>query len=149
MLGAVYTDDRERLTNESSPIYSEERSSEDSFPSLPSFGTGLSLQQRVAVVLRYVWDFKNEEIGHCLGVSESRISQILTAVQKDLRKTLSKASPKTPGQQEERSSELGSLLQEENGLIQRMEQSQNRQMAKAESQSLEDHYEQGYSEWLT
>lgn len=37
---------------------------------------GLTTQERVALVLYCSWGFNHKEIGHCLGVTESRISKL-------------------------------------------------------------------------
>ena len=41
--------------------------------------------ERAIIVLRYEWGFKETEIAHCFGVTESRISQRLTRIQIGLR----------------------------------------------------------------
>ena len=56
---------------------------------------GLEVQERAMLVLRFKWDLSLMEIGEVMGVSESRISQQLTATLAKLRKRLraSKLSP--------------------------------------------------------
>ena len=49
---------------------------------------GLPEREKLVVSLYYVEEMNLKEIGEVMGVSESRVSQILTATAKKLRKTL-------------------------------------------------------------
>lgn|GEM_PF-5308001 len=57
-------------------------------------------EERVIFFLIYVWGFKEKEVGDCFGVSESRISQRLKKIQKNIQnKIRGGAETREPGVQ--------------------------------------------------
>jgi len=54
--------------------------------------SGLSSLNRCVFILKNLWEFTNDEIGYCFGVTESRISQRLKSIQETIYETLSQAS---------------------------------------------------------
>lgn len=46
---------------------------------------GLKSTDRAIMILRYLWGLQLKEIGHCFGVGESRVNQIIKKIVKQLR----------------------------------------------------------------
>lgn len=54
---------------------------------------GAETTDRCVLILYYVWGLSEKEIGHCFGVTESRISQRLGNVQARIRRALARDKP--------------------------------------------------------
>jgi predicted transcriptional regulator len=100
------------------------------------------------VILRYVWGFTESEIGHCLGVTESRVCQVLKGIHENLQTALLKGEAKGSGLQERRKCEMASLVKEEIIIVPVVELPENFCVAKEESRKMESFNEEGYSQWL-
>jgi len=59
-------------------------------------------RDRVIFLLRYKWGFMNNEIGHCFGITESRICQRLTEMEKRIQTSVQKKIPRRKQRKGER-----------------------------------------------
>jgi hypothetical protein len=50
------------------------------------FLSSLNTIERLTIILRFVWEFKNVQIAYCLGVTDSRVAQIVGEALTTLRK---------------------------------------------------------------
>lgn len=148
MLGAVYIGDPNNGHEFFSGITQAQNTGDD-LSSEDMSERDLKLQQRICVILRYVWDFKNTEIGHCLGVSESRISQILSGIREDVQKILLEGVPKRSALSEDPKRKMESLFEEKTSGRPGMEQSPSNSMAEEQSGWVEAAYAPSFSQWLT
>lgn len=80
---------------------------------------GLNSTDRAVVCLRFIWGLDGKEIGHCFGVTESRISQRLQRIQAGLSEALSREEQRT-GEREE-PAEVSPEIQDRRGLDEKTE----------------------------
>lgn len=78
MLGAVYFDGDSGFDVGYFHGSSQEEPEAIDLELVSSFADALDTKRRVCLILKYVWDFKNVEISHVLGVTEARVSQLLS-----------------------------------------------------------------------
>jgi len=58
----------------------------------------LEQNDRIVMVLLYVWGLKLNEIGHCFGISESRVSQRIRGIQERISQTVAGQEQRSPGE---------------------------------------------------
>lgn len=69
------------------------RSSGEQLSGFERYLVGFETKDRCIAVLRYVWGLTEKEIGFCLGLTESRISQRLCGLKTRLEKVIEKHQP--------------------------------------------------------
>jgi hypothetical protein len=95
---------------------------------------GLDPSERCIMILKYFWGLSEKEIGHCLGVSESRISQRISTIQSRIQENLSKEASRESASQGKTEGLMAEVLS-----FQRkgMEHAQSFSLAKTESFEME------------
>lgn len=124
----------------------------------------LSQIERCVMVLRGLWGLDNREIAYCFGVTESRISQIFSRVEKILSRVVareesgasegllqivSKAAPSGSEGQGKGHGKVAHLLPKEDGSFSRLERYTSWELAKEEPWQVESYHEASFQEWLT
>lgn len=110
---------------------------------------GLPQILRVITILIYVWGFTEKEVGHCLGVSDSRVSQRLREVEKRIQQVIREAKAAGSPRSTKREIELETVLRKTKEQISQVECRTDQTMATAESRQMEVSHEESFDPWLT
>jgi RNA polymerase sigma factor (sigma-70 family) len=150
--------------DQTSSISDESRSSREHLSIFEPYLYDLKETDRCIAILYFVWGLNEEEIGHCFGVSQSRISQRLIGIQARISKCLAKGesgeisqieprvqspSARHTGRPHEFASRLASLQEKARDLESRLGILATNQMAQSQSAQVESNNEARFDEWLT
>jgi len=120
--------------------------------------------ERAIVILRYEWGFKETEVAHCFGVTESQICKRLTGIQARLSRAMAreepregsrifeteaKAAPCKSRSPQSRQCEVARLGSEKRGSSAGLARESNDGLEEEEPFSMESSYEASFDEWLT
>lgn len=105
--------------------------------------------ERAIIILMYEWGFLQKEIAHCLGVTEGRISQRLSKIQKRVQTALRADETPRPNCPSERIANLQTLPPKETERRSRLEQKADVGVEKEKPREVEISYEESFDEWLT